>query len=65
MDTPSTSRKRPASSSLIPEARQHDGSVGSISPPRVLHSTPSPHPQIAESYYFKQEDTRCLNNMAL
>ena len=36
MDRPATSRKRSASSSLN---AQPTGSIGSISPPRVLHST--------------------------
>ena len=43
MDTPATLRKRPASSPLNAEARQPPASVGSISPPRVLRSAPTPH----------------------
>ena len=42
MDTPTTSRKRPASSPLNAEARQPPASVGSISPPRVLRSALTP-----------------------
>ena len=38
MDTPATSRKRPASSSINAEARHLTANVGSISPPRVLRS---------------------------
>ena len=38
MDTPATSRKRPASSPLNDEARQPTARIGNISPPRVLLS---------------------------
>ena len=41
MDTPATSRKRPASSPLNAEAHQPTVSVGSISPPRASRSAPT------------------------
>ena len=46
MDTPTPSQKCPASPPLNTEARQPVARVGSISPPRVLHSAPThPPPQ--------------------
>ena len=41
-DTPTTSRKRPVSLPLNAKARQPTTSIGSISPPRILRSAPTP-----------------------
>ena len=50
MDTPATSRKRPASSPLNAEARQPTASVGSISPPRAW----PPHPTDDEVMLYRK-----------
>ena len=52
MDTHTTSRKHPASLALIPEARQHTTSVGSISPPCMLGSPPTP-PQRIQNFLIQ------------
>ena len=43
MDMPATLWKCPASLPLTAEARQSSASVGSISPPRILRSAPTPY----------------------